>query len=199
MLAPQSEARATMSRRPVWKKWAGAIVVAAVVLGALALPPLRHPLALCELLLIAEPQSLPVPVDGVRQRQIADTWGGARSGGRRHKGVDIFASRGTPVRSTTPGIVARVGVVALGGNAISIVGPRLTAHYYAHLDRFGAFRPGDSVASGDVVGYVGDSGNAKGTPCHLHYGVYHALLWPVDPWPLLGDRRTPGERPAASR
>jgi peptidoglycan LD-endopeptidase LytH len=188
-----------MSRWQGWRKWAGATVVAAAALGALALPPLRHPLALCELLLIAEPQSLTVPVDGVRQRQIADTWGGPRGGGRRHRGVDIFASRGTPVRSTTPGIVARVGVVALGGNAVSIVGPRLTAHYYAHLDRFGAFKPGDRIAAGDVVGYVGDSGNAKGTPCHLHYGVYRALLWPVDPWPLLGDRRNPGERPATSR
>ena len=150
---------------------------------------MRHPVVLCRLLLTPE-HRLPAPVEGVARRQIADTWGAPRSGGRRHRGVDILARRDTAVRSTTPGIVASVGTVALGGNAVSVVGPRLSLHYYAHLDHFGAFKPGDKVQPGDVLGYVGDSGNAKGTPCHLHYGVYRMLVWPTDPWPLLED----GER-----
>jgi peptidoglycan LD-endopeptidase LytH len=171
----------------------GVLALGSAVVGPMVLPPLRHPLALCKLLLTTEP-TLPVPVEGVRRRQIADTWGGPRSGGRRHKGVDIFAGRGTPVRSATAGIVATVGVKDLGGNAVSIAGPRLSLHYYAHLDRFGVFKPGDTVRAGDVIGYVGDSGNAKGTPCHLHYGVYRALVWPTDPWPLLDEHTEARDR-----
>jgi murein DD-endopeptidase MepM/ murein hydrolase activator NlpD len=56
-------------------------------------------------------------------------------------------------------------------------------HYYAHLDRFGEFEPGDLVMPGDMVGYVGDTGNARGTPPHLHYGVYTAGA--LNPFPLL--------------
>jgi murein DD-endopeptidase MepM/ murein hydrolase activator NlpD len=111
--------------------------------------------------------------------------------------VDIFARRGARVRSATPGIVASAGAVELGGNAVSVVGPGLSLHYYAHLDHFGAFKPGDRVRSGDVLGYVGDSGNAKGTPCHLHYGVYRMLVWPTDPWPLLEDGEGPRVRGGA--
>ncbi len=161
--------------------------VAATLL--LVLVPLRHPVELWRLWRSPVPGSLPVPVEGVRARQIADTWGGMRSGGRRHRGVDIFARRGTPVRSAARGLVARVGRVQLGGNAVTVVGPGLYLHYYAHLDSFGVFRPGDTVREGDVLGYVGDTGNAKGTPCHLHYGLYRLTGRAVNPWPLFKDRQ----------
>jgi murein DD-endopeptidase MepM/ murein hydrolase activator NlpD len=147
-------------------------------------PPLRHPILVLQLAAAAEPPSLPVPVDGIRARQIADTWGGPRSGGRKHEGVDIFAPRGTPVRSTTRGLVLRVGELRLGGQIVAVLGPALQVHYYAHLDRFGTFRAGDVVQPGDVLGYVGDTGNAKGTPFHLHYGVY-TPRGAVNPRPLL--------------
>lgn len=157
-----------------------------MVVRAKAPALLGQPLEAVALLLTAEPR-LRVPVDGVARRQVADSWGNPRSGGRRHEGLDVFAPRGTPVRSTTRGVAVRVGVVSLGGRTVTVVGPRLTRHYYAHLDRFGPQEVGDRVAAGDVVGYVGDSGNARGTPCHLHYGVYRALVWPTNPWPLLDD------------
>jgi murein DD-endopeptidase MepM/ murein hydrolase activator NlpD len=118
------------------------------------------------------PDRLPNPVMDVRPRKLADTWGGARSGGRRHQGIDIFAPEGTPVVSTTRGIVTRVGTNRLGGQVVWVLGPGLESHYYAHLNRFGRFHAGQVVNAGDVLGYVGRTGNAHGTPFHLHYGIY---------------------------
>jgi murein DD-endopeptidase MepM/ murein hydrolase activator NlpD len=128
------------------------------------------------------PARLPSPV-GIPRPAFVDTWGAARSGGRRHEGIDIFVPRGTPVRSTTRGIVTRVGTNRLGGRIVGVLGPALEWHYYAHLDGFGQFREGDLVREGDVLGYVGDSGNARGTPPHLHYGVYRG--GPSNPYSRL--------------
>ncbi|PNK60272.1 M23 family metallopeptidase [Psychrobacter sp. FDAARGOS_221] len=128
-----------------------------------------------------QPNSLPNPITDAG---LTDTWGAARSNGRRHEGIDIFAERGTPILSTTPGIVRRVGTNELGGNVVSIVGPGGVGHYYAHLEEFADITEGDWVETGDVIGYVGDSGNAKGTPPHLHYGIYIDSS-AVNPYPLL--------------
>ena len=133
------------------------------------------------------PLHLPSPVKDVPPRKIVDSWGGPRSGGRRHEGIDIFAPRGTPVVSTTRGLVTRVGTNRLGGQVVWVFGPGLEWHYYAHLDQYGAFRPGDMVTAGDVLGYVGRTGNASGTPFHLHYGIYrHGTA--VNPYPRLTGR-----------
>ena len=127
------------------------------------------------------PTALPNPLPG---RSLTDTWGGARSGGRKHEGIDIFAPRDTPVRATTEGVVLNVGPNNLGGRTVMILGPGGQRHYYAHLERYPRLSPGDWVEAGDVVGYVGDSGNAKGTPPHLHYGIY-TTQGAVNPYPLL--------------
>ncbi|MBE2211768.1 MAG: M23 family metallopeptidase [Xanthomonadaceae bacterium] len=143
------------------------------------------------------PTALPVPVEGVRARHIADTWGGARSGGRKHQGVDIFAKRGTPVHSATHGVVIGVKDYGLGGKQVWVIGPGGERHYYAHLDDFA---PGiarfDRVQPGTLLGHVGDTGNARGTPPHLHYGIY-AMSGAYNPWPLLqaGDRTGSAVRP----
>ena len=177
----------------------GLLVVLAVLAAVtwFAMPALRSPIEMARLAWLPAPDALPVPVDGVERRQIADTWGGARSGGRKHEGVDIFAPRGTPVRSTTRGVVLRVGENRLGGQHAAVLGPGLQVHYYAHLDRFGDFDAGDLVAPGDILGYVGDTGNAKGTPPHLHYGIYTPGNGALNPWPLLSDDLVP--RPTANR
>jgi murein DD-endopeptidase MepM/ murein hydrolase activator NlpD len=177
-----------------------ALLVVLAVLAAVtwfAMPALRSPAEMVRLAWMPAPQVLPVPVDGVERRQIADTWGGPRSGGRTHEGVDIFAPRGTPVRSATRGVVLRVGENRLGGLHATVLGPGLQVHYYAHFDRFGDFDAGDVVAAGDVLGYVGDTGNAKGTPPHLHYGIYTPGGGAMNPWPLLSDDGAP--RPTAIR
>ncbi|RYX93995.1 MAG: M23 family metallopeptidase [Comamonadaceae bacterium] len=117
---------------------------------------------------------LVVPVQGVRAAGLADTWGATRSAGRTHEGIDIFARCGHPVVSATEGIVLSLGDNKLGGMTIRVLGPGHSMHYYAHLSRYGALGPGDHVLPGDPLGAVGDTGNARGTPCHLHYGIYMA-------------------------
>jgi peptidoglycan LD-endopeptidase LytH len=165
------------------------LVVCAVlaVLGVLLWPAVQQALKYADLLRQPAPAaaSLPDPLPGVR---FADTWGGARSEGRRHEGVDIFAPRGTPIFSTTPGRVGRIGENRLGGRTVTVTGPGGYHHYYAHLERYPALKVGDWIVRGTVVGYVGTSGNAAGTPPHLHYGVYTPTWQAVNPYPLLKRR-----------
>jgi murein DD-endopeptidase MepM/ murein hydrolase activator NlpD len=163
------------------------VILIGITAVAVRYPATRQPAFLVRLFFSSAPDSLPHPVEGVRKRQIANSWGAARSNGRRHQGVDIFAQRGTPVRSTTDGIVLRVGTNTLGGRIVTVMGPGRQVHYYAHLDRYGAFNPGDVIRQGDVLGYVGNTGNATGTPFHLHYGVYDPVRGALNPWPLLHD------------
>jgi peptidoglycan LD-endopeptidase LytH len=136
------------------------------------------------------PASLPMPVQGIEPSRIADSWGGVRSGGRTHEGTDIFALRGTPVISTTHGVVVRKGWNLLGGRRVLVLGPAGWNHYYAHLDAWSAVGLGDWIEVGTVLGYVGDSGDAKGTPTHLHYGIYVGGV-ATDPYPLLTRGLTP--------
>jgi murein DD-endopeptidase MepM/ murein hydrolase activator NlpD len=162
-----------------------------VVVGLLIIlePVLRRLIFFARLASMPAPSSLPVPVDGVRPEQIADSYGDPRSGGRTHKGVDIFAPRDTPVRSATDGLILRVGINRLGGNIVAVLGPGLYVHYYAHLDHFGAFDDGDIVKQGDILGYVGNTGNAMGMAFHLHYGLYTPSRGAINPWPLFREYR----------
>jgi murein DD-endopeptidase MepM/ murein hydrolase activator NlpD len=158
------------------------------VLVALWIPVLRHPVFFVQLLTSKAPDSVRMPVMGVMKREIPNSWGNPRSGGRSHQGVDIFAKRGTPVLSATDGIVMRVGTNTLGGQVVNVFGPGRQVHYYAHLERYGAFREGDVVYAGNIIGYVGNTGNARTTPPHLHYGVYDPVRGAINPWPLLKSR-----------
>lgn len=137
-------------------------------------------LSLLQQLLPTE-NSLPNPLP---KQHLTDTWGAARSQGRSHEGIDIFAERGTPIQATTQGIVSKVGEDALGGRVVMIIGPGGAGHYYAHLEDYADISPNDWVNTGDIIGYVGDSGNAKGTPPHVHYGIYINGS-AVNPYPLL--------------
>lgn len=160
----------------------------------LAGPWLRHTWYAIQLAGMPAPVSTIVPVAGVSPRALADTWHGARSGGRKHEGIDIFARRGTPVRSATEGIVTQVGNNKLGGKVVWVMGPGRQYHYYAHLDAFGAVAEGMRIAPGHVLGFVGTTGNAAGTPPHLHYGIY-GLNGAINPYPIL---RTPLQASAAA-
>jgi murein DD-endopeptidase MepM/ murein hydrolase activator NlpD len=130
------------------------------------------------------PRALSVPVAGVAPTDLGDTWGDPRSGGRRHEGIDIFAARRTPIRSTTRGLVVRRGENALGGRTITILGPAGWMHYYAHLEAWAGHAAGDHVAPGEVIGFVGSSGNAPPDAPHLHYGIY-TRDGALNPFPLL--------------
>jgi peptidoglycan LD-endopeptidase LytH len=135
-----------------------ALTAAAIAASVPVLRPVaRRAWFVYTLAIEAAPTYLLSPVDAARPGRLANSWGAARPGGRRHKGIDIFAPNGTPVVSTTRGIVTRVGMNRLGGQIVGVLGPGLEWHYYAHLDRFGTFREGDIVHAGDVLGYVGNT------------------------------------------
>lgn len=137
---------------------------------------------------------LPMPVQGVRVRQVTDTFGAPRAGWRVHEGQDIFAPRGTPVYSATHGFVWRIGHGQRGGLYVFVVGPGGRRYYYAHLDRYApGLKEGQRVTPQTLLGYVGNTGNARTTPPHLHFGVYSGSRRTCDyrvinPLPLMVDR-----------
>lgn len=137
-------------------------------------------------LAIASGGSLPFPVEAASQRDIGSSFGAPRDGGaREHHGVDIFAKKGTPVTAVVDGHV-RTGTGGIGGNHVwlsgGIMGLGGARYYYAHLDSFAA-DAGGTVKKGEILGYVGNTGNARNTPPHLHFGIY--MGGPVDPAPFL--------------
>ena len=164
------------------------LFLAIAIVAALALwnsPWAAAPKMLWTLARMPAATALPVPVQGVRPRQIADTFGAPRGRDRTHAGIDIFAKRGTPVRSATPGVVADVSERGLGGRQVWVIGPARERYYYAHLESWAdGLARGQVVRPGDLLGHVGDSGNAKGTPPHLHWGIYGSQ-GARDPLPLL--------------
>ena len=129
-------------------------------------------------------RELIIPIIGLDKEDIADTWGEPRSGGRIHEGVDIFAERGTPVFSVAEGYVLNAGHGSLGGNYVFTIGKGGVRYYYAHLDSIAqGIEWGQKITKDSVLGYVGDTGNASGTPPHLHFGMYKN--GPQDPYNLL--------------
>jgi len=171
------------------------LVIATATIGVAVLiaiwnqPALLRVGTLISLLTDKTPQKLPVPVEEVASKDLEDTWGAPRGGNRRHEGIDIFAPLGRPVLSTTNGVVFKVGEDDLGGHVVRVLGPGWQWHYYAHLERFADIKPGNIVQQGSVLGYVGNTGNASGTPYHLHYGVYDFLSGARNPYPLLASDR----------
>ncbi len=134
-------------------------------------------------------QSVPVmsfPVQDHGMNHIWSFFGAGRDGGTRvHEGVDVFAPRGTPVLSSVYGTVRNVGTRDRGGLVVSISDEeRGLVLYYAHLEEQLTQR-GARVAPGDVIGTVGNSGNAITTPPHLHFGIYEPGWRAIDPWDFL--------------
>lgn len=132
--------------------------------------------------------TLRFPVEGVTPRAVGGGFGEGRDRGRRrHEGIDIFAPRGTPAIAAIDGWVTAQTTNRLGGNVVWIWSMRhRIGLYYAHLDR-NAVSPGERVQAGDVIGYVGNTGNARGTSPHLHFGVYAPPSGAVDPLPFVCD------------
>lgn len=130
--------------------------------------------------------SLTFPIQGMTGRAAHASFGAPRDAGRRrHEGIDLFAARGTPVVAAADGWVTRQTSNRLGGNVVWVWSPSLRiSTYYAHLERQ-AVGPGNRVHAGDVIGYVGNTGNARGTAPHLHFGVYAMLDGAIDPFPFV--------------
>ncbi len=125
--------------------------------------------------------------------EYADSWGEERNyGGKRlHEGTDIFAEKGTPVRSVCDGRVEKMGWLEMGGWRLGIRGKDGMYYYYAHLERYeDGLQAGDVVAKGQVIGYLGDSGyGPEGTTGefepHLHFGIYQPVEKAFSPYPFL--------------
>jgi peptidoglycan LD-endopeptidase LytH len=120
-------------------------------------------------------QNVRIPILlGVTVANLEDTWGDARANGRTHEGIDIIVPKGTLVVSPTDAVVTTVENSGNGGNHVFTANPGGERFYYAHLDTFAPnLTEGQVLKAGDLIGYVGNTGNASGGPAHLHFGIYH--------------------------
>jgi len=128
--------------------------------------------------------SLNFPVTGTKART-GSFWGDDRDAGkRRHEGIDIFAPKLTPAVAAADGYITGVDEGGLGGKTVWMKVAEKNIHlYYAHLDKQ-LVEDGQRIKKGDTLGLVGNTGNAKYTPSHLHFGIY-TYNGPIDPWPFV--------------
>ena len=140
------------------------------------------------------PSGLVVPVQGVAPGELHDTFSDARGEDRSHEALDIMAPRGTPVLAVADGHVEKLFDSKPGGLTIYQFDPAgRHAYYYAHLDRYATgLEEGDAVEQGQVIGYVGSTGNASDEAPHLHFGIFELgpekRWWEgtaINPYPLL--------------
>lgn len=129
---------------------------------------------------------LRMPIAGLKPQDLEDNFGMPRDGGRRtHKGIDIFAPRGAKILAVADGYISYIGEQGKGGRCLWLVTDQGSSFYYAHLDRWApGIYEGMEVRSGEILGYVGNTGNALKTPPHLHFGVI-ANDETVNPYHLL--------------
>ncbi len=127
-------------------------------------------------------RQLLLPVAGVRRESLTDSYQDDRSGGRIHRALDIPAPRDTPVLAVEDGTVAKLFTSKLGGLTVYQFDPSATySYYYAHLDRYAeGIKEGDRLRRGQVVGYVGSTGDASPDAPHLHFEI--ARLTPDKHW-----------------
>lgn len=144
-----------------------------------------------------------IPVAGVQKKDLRNTYLQAR-GSRIHHAIDILAPRGTPVLATVDGVVMKIFESKQGGHTVYLSDPRKEwVHYYAHLDRYApGLREGMQVRQGQLIGYVGISGNAPPDTPHLHFSIEKLSptkeWWkttPTDPFPILVQRGVTFDRP----
>ena len=130
--------------------------------------------------------TLGFPVAGRDRLAVGSFFGADRDGGARsHKGIDIFAPRGTPVIAAYDGMVSPSMQNRLGGKVVWLSSLKKKFNqYYAHLDSQ-IVKPGQRISRGDTIGFVGNTGNARTTPPHLHFGIYSFGRGAVDPYPFV--------------
>jgi murein DD-endopeptidase MepM/ murein hydrolase activator NlpD len=146
-----------------------------------------------ELVRLLRRRRLEVPVQGVDRNQLHDSFDDRR-GIRRHEAIDIMAPRGTLVLSVEDGRVAKLFESVAGGLTVYIFDPaEMFTYYYAHLDRYAAgLTEGEVVRRGEVIGYVGSTGNASDDAPHLHFAIFQLgperRWWqgkPINPYTVL--------------
>jgi murein DD-endopeptidase MepM/ murein hydrolase activator NlpD len=139
-------------------------------------------------------RELEMPVEGADRADLTRQFDDARGGARRHEAIDILAPRNTPVKAVENGTIARLFHSKAGGITIYQFDPsQQFCYYYAHLERYATgLKEGDPVRKGQVIGYVGTSGNAPPNTPHLHFAIFRLTAekrwWegtPIDPYDLL--------------
>lgn len=166
---------------------------------AVLTPPTTAPAAPVAIVLADQSRNgtLAVPVLGVKAGQLSDTFDETRGGKRRHEALDIAAPRGTPVIAVDEGRIVKLFRSIPGGLTIYQFDPaERLAYYYAHLDGYAVdVTEGKQVKRGEVIGYVGSTGNANPATPHLHFAVFELgpekRWWQgtaINPYPLLADR-----------
>ena len=143
-------------------------------------------------------RDLDIPVEGVEDEELYDSFSAAR-GARTHHAIDIMAARGTPVLAAEDGTIKKLFDSKAGGLSIYQFDPsQAYCYYYAHLDSYApSLKEGMPVKKGDVIGYVGSTGNAAEDAPHLHFAIFQLTSekqwWkgePINPYPILrGDGR----------
>lgn len=155
--------------------------------GAVVGPPPSSPTQL-------EDRHLLIPVEGVQPGELTRQFSDERGGSRRHEAIDIPAPRHTPVRAVEDGTIARLFYSKAGGITVYQFDPTSNfCYYYAHLERYAeGLREGEAVRRGQIIGYVGTSGNAPKTTPHLHFAIFRlteARHWwegtPIDPYDVF--------------
>jgi murein DD-endopeptidase MepM/ murein hydrolase activator NlpD len=146
---------------------------------------------------ISKSPSLAFPI-GSNKGKVGSYWGDSRDGGKRsHEGIDIFAPKKTPVLAAAGGYITGVNEGGIGGKVVWLrVANKNITLYHAHLDKQ-LVSAGQNVKKGDVLGLVGNTGNAKYTPSHLHFGVY-TPQGPIDPFPFVSTAVAKASLPAKS-
>jgi len=139
-------------------------------------------------------RALTLPVQGIKRDQLRDTFNELRGASRRHQALDVLAPRNTPVLAVEDGTIARLFLSDAGGITIYQFDPSSSyVYYYAHLERYAdGLKEGSDVKRGQVIGYVGTTGNAPRNTPHLHFAIFQMTAekkwWqgtPIDPYSVL--------------
>jgi peptidoglycan LD-endopeptidase LytH len=139
-------------------------------------------------------RGLTLPVQGIKKEELRNTFDEARGGSRRHEAIDILAPRNTPVFAVEDGEIARLFLSDAGGITIYQFDPTDTyVYYYAHLEKYAdGLTEGDRITRGQIIGYVGTTGNAPRDTPHLHFAIFKMTgekrWWqgtPIDPYSVL--------------
>ena len=139
-------------------------------------------------------RNLTLPVQGIKREQLQDTFNDMRGSSRRHEALDVLAPRNTPILAVEDGTIAKLFVSDAGGLTIYQFDPSSSyAYYYAHLERYAdGLKEGVPIKRGQVIGYVGTTGNAPRDTPHLHFAIFKLgedkKWWqgtPIDPYSVL--------------
>jgi len=139
-------------------------------------------------------RQLTLPVQGIKREELRDTFNETRGSSRRHEALDVLAPRNTPVLAVEDGKIARLFLSDAGGITIYQFDPTETyCYYYAHLERYAeGLKEGAPIKRGQVIGYVGTTGNAPRNTPHLHFAIFQLTdekrWWqgtPIDPYSVL--------------